>query len=114
MKLLRVSSFLVLLAFSGVLTQTETTSESPTTTVAPNKYVCSVRGHCYKSSDHWFLCVDGEDARAGELSPEADVILKKRCPEIYSGSMFGYTYFCMYLFLPKKKEKKKFRQDKFR
>lgn len=90
MKLLGITAVLVLLGTSGVRSQTETTSETPTTTVAPNPYVCTVRDRCYKpeGSIHWYLCVDGTAARAEELTDEADAILKKRCPEMYSGSKF--------------------------
>lgn len=99
MKLLGITAVLVLLGTSGVRTQTETTSETPTTTVAPNKYVCTVRDRCYKPEDsiHWYLCVDGQAARAEELTDEADAILKKRCPEMYSGSKFLGEYVPMML-----------------
>ncbi|XP_063704530.1 NPC intracellular cholesterol transporter 1 homolog 1b [Culicoides brevitarsis] len=81
MEVLRIFSLLsVFFLANGVLAQSETT------TVAPNKYVCAVRGHCYRPVSHWFLCVDNKEARAGELTEEADAILKKRCPEIYHGN----------------------------
>lgn len=73
MKLLRILTILPLLA-SGVLSQ--------------QSHTCAIRGHCYKPFTHWLLCVDDGPARAGELSPAADAIMKKRCPEMYSGSTF--------------------------
>lgn len=83
---------------SGVLSQIETTTEEVvTTTLDPNRPTCAVRGHCYRPVTHWFLCVDNGDARPNELSPEADAILKKRCPEIYSGSKLSIFFFHNFL-----------------